>query len=120
MRASAGGEEETPSRRLTECGLQTERKGKMQYITEQEIDRITTDTCLALAKEPKTTVTISVDGGREYWEGGINGHFFRIRTGTPVQVPESLARQIALSANVLRESESRLRAYRKGGGKKVL
>ncbi len=52
-------------------------------------------------------------------EGGINGHFFRIRTNESVAVPKSLAALIAQSAAVRVESEARTRAYRKSGGKKV-
>ena len=92
----------------------------MQYITEAEIDRVTTETCGALAKEKRVTVTVLPEDGETYWEGGINGHFFRIRTGVPVKVPESLAKQIALSRQVRRESERQTRAYRKNGGRKVL
>lgn len=91
----------------------------MQYISETEIDRITSDTCAALAKEKKVTVTIRPENGEACWEGGINGHFFRIRTDTPVQVPESLAKQIALSNQVRVLAEKRVRAYASGGGKKV-
>ena len=91
----------------------------MQYITEQQIAKITTDTMQALSKERRVTVTIAPENGEPYWEGGINGHFFRIRTGTPVQVPESLARQIALSHSVTAESEQATRAFRKEGGKRV-
>ena len=89
----------------------------MEYITEQQIDQITTDTMKALAKEKKITVTIAPESGEPFWEGGINGHFFRIRTGTPVQVPESLARQIALSHIVTAESEQTTRAFRREGGR---
>lgn len=91
----------------------------MQYITEQQIDRIATDTCRRLQAEPKVTVTIRPESGETHWEGGINGHFFRIRTDTPVQVPASLAKLIALSSIVRIESEQAVRAFRRGGGKKV-
>jgi len=91
----------------------------MQYMTEDQIDNIASATGKALAKEPKVTVTIQAEGGETYWEGGVNGHFFRIRTGEPVAIPQSLATLIAQSAQVRYESESRLRAYRKSGGKKV-
>lgn len=91
----------------------------MNYISETEIDRITSNTCKALSEEKKVTVTIRPEDGEAYWEGGINGHFFRIKTETPVQVPESLARQIALSNQVRVLSEKTVRAYAKGGGKKV-
>lgn len=91
----------------------------MQYMTESEIDNIASETGKALAKEPKVTITIQSEGGEAYWEGGVNGHFFRIRTGEPVAVPQSLATLIAQSAQVRYESEARVRAYRKSGGKKV-
>lgn len=91
----------------------------MQYITEEQIDRIASDTCAALAKEPKVRVTIRTANGRPYWEGGINGHFFRIRTETPVEVPKSLAALIAQSGRTRVESEKRMSAFRKTGGKRV-
>ena len=91
----------------------------MQYITEQEIERITSDTCAALAKEKKVCLRIEAAHGEAYWEGGINGHFFRIRTGEPVEVPESLARLIADSAKTERLAKKRVSAYASGGGKRV-
>ena len=92
----------------------------MHYITEQEIDQITTATGVALNREPKVTVTIRAVDQRTHWEGGINGHFFRIRTDTPVAIPQSLAKLIALSDSVRLEAEAYTRAYRAKGGKKVL
>lgn len=92
----------------------------MQYITEEQIDRVASETCLALSKEPKVTVTIRAANGRPYWEGGINGHFFRIKTDTPVEVPKSLALLIAQSGKARIEGEQRVKAYRRTGGKKVL
>ena len=91
----------------------------MNYLTETEIDNIATDTGKALAAEPKVVLTIQPENGESHWEGGVNGHFFRIRTGEPVAVPQSLATLIAQSAQVRLESEARVRAYRKSGGKKV-
>ena len=91
----------------------------MQYLTEAQIDNISTETGKALAKEEKVTITIQPESGETHWEGGINGHFFRIRTGEAVEVPKSLATLIAQSAQVRFESEARVRAYRKSGGKKV-
>lgn len=91
----------------------------MQYMTEAEIDSIASQTGKARAKEPKVTITIRADGGETHWEGGVNGHFFRIRTGESVSVPKSLATLIAQSVQVRYESEARVRAYRKSGGKKV-
>ena len=91
----------------------------MQYMTEAEIDSIATETGKALAAEDKATITIQPEEGESHWEGGVNGHFFRIRTGVPVSVPQSLATLIAQGAQVRYESEARVRAYRKNGGKKV-
>lgn len=90
----------------------------MQYLSEAEIDNIASETGKVLAKEPKVTITIQSDG-ETHWEGGVNGHFFRIRTGEPVEVPQSLATLIAQSTQVRYESEARMHAYRKSGGKKV-
>ena len=91
----------------------------MNYLTEAEIDNIASETGKALAAEPKVVLTIQPENGESHWEGGVNGHFFRIRTGEPVAVPQSLATLIAQSAQVRLESEARVRAYRKSGGKKV-
>ena len=91
----------------------------MQYMTEAQIDTISTETGKALAKEDKVTITIQPESVESHWEGGINGHFFRIRTGEAVEIPLSLATLIAQSTQVLYESEARVRAYRKSGGKKV-
>ncbi|HQQ40414.1 hypothetical protein SDC9_57359 [bioreactor metagenome] len=91
----------------------------MQYITEAEIDNISSDTGKALAAEPKVTIVIHPESGEPYWEGGVNGHFFRIRTNESVAVPQSLATLIAQSAAVKVEIEARTRAFRKSGGKKV-
>ncbi len=91
----------------------------MNYLTEAEIDSIASETGRTLAAEPKVTLTIQPENGESHWEGGVNGHFFRIRTGEPVAVPQSLATLIAQSAQVRLESEARVRAYRKSGGKKV-
>ena len=91
----------------------------MQYITEAEIDHISSQTGKQLAEEQKVTIIIQPENGEAYWEGGVNGHFFRIRTNETVAVPKSLAALIAQSAAVRYESEARTRAYRKSGGKKV-
>lgn len=91
----------------------------MQYITEAEIDRIASDTGRLLAGEPKVSITIHADHGESFWEGGINGHFFRIKTETPVLIPASLASLIAMSAKVRLESEKQLRGYATSGGKRV-
>ena len=92
----------------------------MDYITEQEIDKIASETCKQLHAEQKVSVVVKSENGEAYWEGGINGHFFRIRTETPVQVPASLAKLIAQSDSVRVEAERAVRPFSKGGGKKVL
>ena len=91
----------------------------MQYLSEAQIDNISTETGKALSNEDKVTITIQPESDESHWEGGINGHFFRIRTGEAVDVPKSLATLIAQSAQVRYESEARVKAYRKSGGKKV-
>ena len=73
----------------------------------------------ALRAEPKVTITIRPENGESFWEGGINGHFFRIKTDTPVQVPQSLYKLISLSNAVRQETEAVVRAYRRGSGKRV-
>lgn len=72
-----------------------------------------------LSAEPKVCIVIHAKNERErYWEGGINGHFFRIERGVPVEVPESLARLIRAGAVVETLSKEGVRAYR-GGGRKL-
>lgn len=88
----------------------------MKYLSEHDIDNIASDTAKALAKEPKKTIYIQ-SNGRAYWEGGINGHFFRIKTGTEVQVPQSLAELIAQNATLREQSEQALGSYRDGAKK---
>lgn len=87
----------------------------MNYMTEQEIDRLSSDTGKRLAKEARVTVTIQPEFGEKYWEGGVNGCFFRIKTNTPVSVPKSLAELIAGSRKVKLESASKLRGYEDAG-----
>ena len=59
----------------------------MAYITDKDIDKLTSETGKALAAQPKVTIMIDRSIG-EYWEGGINGHMFRIKTGEMVEVPK--------------------------------
>ena len=91
----------------------------MNYITEKQIDQITNQTCQQLRSEKKVCITVRSESGETHWEGGINGHFFRIPTEVLVSVPESLAKLIAQSATVRMESQRAVAAYCKGGGKKV-
>jgi hypothetical protein len=91
----------------------------MEYMTEAQIDGIATETGKALAKEDKVTITIQPESGESHWEGGFNGHFFRIRTGEAVEIPQSLATLIAQSAQVRYESEVKTRDYCRSGGKRI-
>ena len=90
----------------------------MDYMTEQQIDSLSSDTGAILRAEPQVKLTIAPDNLGGYWEGGINGHFFRIRTGVEVEVPKSLAKLISESAKVKLQSAENMNAYR-GRGKKV-
>jgi len=90
----------------------------MQYITEQQIDRLTSATGDRLRKEEKVLLTIADNGTGRYWEGGINGHFFRIRVGEPVELPKSLAKLISENRAVVQEGRRKVRAFR-GNGKKL-
>jgi len=90
----------------------------MDYITDRDIDRITSETGKKLKKEPKVRIIIEKDGGNQFWEGGINGHFFRIKRGEYVEIPESLAKVIEQSARTMRQGEELVKAY-KGAGKQV-
>ena len=90
----------------------------MDYMTEQQIDSLASDTGTILRGEPQVKLTIAPDNLGGYWEGGINGHFFRIKTGVEVEVPKSLAKLISDSARVKIQSEQSMNAYR-GRGKKV-
>nr|DAW85022.1 MAG TPA: hypothetical protein [Caudoviricetes sp.] len=91
----------------------------MPYITEEQMQHIVSATCEALRGEPRATIRIEPLHGEAYWEGGINGHFFRLPTGVPVEVPESLARLIASGERVRVASAARLSPYRRGGGRRV-
>ena len=72
-----------------------------------------------LSAEPKVCIMIHAKNRQErYWEGGINGHFYRIERGVPVEVPESLAKLIRQGAVVELLAKEGVRAYR-GGGRKI-
>jgi len=90
----------------------------MKRISENQIDRLTSLTGEALNSESKLRLTILPDNLGAYWEGGINGHFFRIKTGVEVQVPKSLALLIAQSAAVRIEAQRTVSAFR-GNGKRI-
>lgn len=92
----------------------------MQYMTEQKIDMLAGETGRCLAAEPRRTLTIAPLHGEPYWEGGINGHFFRIKTGVPVSVPESLARLIESGCRARTEGERRVSAFTDARGARLL
>ena len=87
----------------------------MQYISEREIDALSSDAGKHLAKEKRVQVVVTTEHGEPFWEGGINGCFFRIKTGEPVLVPKSLSELIAQSTKVRLESSQRMQAYEKRG-----
>lgn len=88
----------------------------MKYISESDIDKITSETGKALAAQEKVSIMIAKDIG-PYWEGGINGHMFRIKTGMVVKVPRDLAVLISQNADVLEQSEKAAKEYTRPGGK---
>lgn len=88
------------------------------YISEKEIDRLTTETGKILAAQPKVSIMIDRSHG-DYWEGGINGHMFRIKTGVVVEVPRDLATLIAQNAAVMEQAKKAVADFAKPGGKKV-
>lgn len=90
----------------------------MAYITDKDIDKLTSETGKALAAQPKVTVMIDRSIG-DYWEGGINGHMFRIKTGEMVEIPEDLATLIKQNAKVMEQSRKAVEEFRKPGGKNV-
>ena len=93
----------------------------MDYITDARIDAIEDRTGSALRKEKKVTIVIGPDkwGTQTPWEGCLNGHFFRIRRGEPVQVPASIAELIRENHQVQQLSARQLKAYRDGSGKRL-
>ena len=90
----------------------------MAYITDKDIDKLTSETGKALAAQPKVTIMIDRSIG-EYWEGGINGHMFRIKTGEMVEVPQDLATLIKQNTVVMEQGRKAVEEFRKPGGKNV-
>lgn len=90
----------------------------MAYITDKDIDKLTSETGKALAAQPKVTVMIDRSIG-DYWEGGINGHMFRIKTGEMVEIPEDLATLIKQNTKVMEQGRKAVEEFRKPGGKNV-
>ncbi len=93
----------------------------MKYITDTEIDKISGKTGENLRAEKKVKLIIKAhDGNSDIpWEGGINGHFFRIPRGVEVMVPSSIAELIAANENISILSDRQTKAYKKGSGKKL-
>ena len=69
----------------------------MNYITDKEIDAIQGDMGETLRKQPRVRMRIEGSG---YWEGGINGWFFRVRRGEETELPKSIAELIQRSEQV--------------------
>ena len=92
----------------------------MNYLTDREIDRLSGEAGERLRSEKKVLIRIMPreNGANAPWEGGLNGWFFRIPRGIPVEVPESLAKLIRQSAVVENLGKEGVRAYR-GGGRKL-
>ena len=59
----------------------------MNYITDKEIDAIQGDMGETLRKQPRVRMRIEGSG---YWEGGINGWFFRVRRERRQSCPSPL------------------------------
>lgn len=93
----------------------------MKYMTDREIDRLSGAAGQRLAAEPKAEIVIALadDGQNAPWEGGLNGYFFRIPRGVPVQVPESLAQLIRENERVTELSRGSVREYSAGRGKRI-
>ncbi len=93
----------------------------MKYMSDREIDRLSGAAGKRLAAEPKVELIIAPtdDGQNAPWEGGLNGYFFRIPRGVPVQVPESLARLIQENERIAELSREWVREYSAGRGKRL-
>ncbi len=91
----------------------------MNYLNEHELDTISGETGRALAAQKKVTIVIENTPDCAPWEGGLNGYFFRIRRGEPVEVPESIAQLIRENERVRELARGALNAYRNGRGKKL-
>ena len=89
----------------------------MNYITDKEIDAIQGDMGETLRKQPRVRMRIEGSG---YWEGGINGWFFRVRRGEETELPKSIAELIQRSEQVAvmgeREVKAVLGVYKAGLG----
>lgn len=68
-----------------------------------------------LKRQPKVKVRLEGSG---YWEGGINGWFFRVRRGEETELPRPVAELIKRSERAAVSEDSEIAAYR-GAGRKV-
>ena len=92
----------------------------MMYITENDlINKSNKKTKRGTGDNPYVALVIEDDGSGVPWEGGINGTFYRISRGTPVTIPENLARLIRANARATQLSESELSEYKSTSGKRL-
>jgi hypothetical protein len=87
----------------------------MDYLTEQQIDKLSSDTARRCARSPSAPDHIADNLGA-YWRAR-HGHF-SASNGVEVELPKRLAALIAQSARVRMEAEKTVSAYR-GRGKRV-
>lgn len=92
----------------------------MHYINDLEIDKIAGETGESLAREERVTIVVGDPTGANLpWEGGINGHFLRIRRGVGVSVPKSVAELIRQNERVTVLGAALVSPYQNGRGKKL-
>ena len=93
----------------------------MNYLTDREIDKLSGEAGERLRSEKKVLIRIMPreNGANAPWEGGLNGWFFRIPRGIPVEVPESLAKLIRENECTEALAKERLQEYRGGRGKRL-
>lgn len=94
----------------------------MKYMSDREIDRLSGAAGKRLAAEPKVELIIAPadDGQNAPWEGGLNGYFFRIPRGVPVQVPgKPSPGSSGKRADCGAFPRARVREYSAGRGKRL-
>lgn len=92
----------------------------MKYVDEAQLNCLSGDIGERLRQQPRITIIIAPEAGVDSpWEGGINGHFFRIRRGVPVEVPVSLAKLIEANERVSILSVEHVKDYRSIPGKRL-
>ncbi|MBQ9950322.1 MAG: hypothetical protein IJO93_06350 [Clostridia bacterium] len=77
------------------------------YITENDI----------VINEKEDYARIKLAAGDRPWTGGINGKFYRISRGVPVDVPVNLAKLIRQNEEVTILSKRSVEEYKKPEGK---